>query len=65
MEKSLHFYEVVLGMKKLLELPFDDPAIVLLGYPEGGGRDKVLSREGVLELVCSKVGRKCPGSASC
>ncbi|OQV06488.1 hypothetical protein CLAIMM_11045 [Cladophialophora immunda] len=54
LEKSLLFYEVGLGMKKLVDLSFDDLTIVLLGYPDGNGPDKVLSREGVLELVCSK-----------
>lgn len=55
LDKSLFFYNVVLGMKTLALHPFDDLTIVLLGYPEGGEHDRMLAREGVLELVHSKV----------
>lgn len=51
MEKSLHFYINVLGMKELSRIPLETVTIVHLGYTEDGQSDKALTREGVLELV--------------
>ncbi|KIW97739.1 uncharacterized protein Z519_01323 [Cladophialophora bantiana CBS 173.52] len=48
LEKSLFFYETVLGMQVLTRISSDTLSLVLLGYPEGGGPEKVLSREGLL-----------------
>ncbi|EHY58846.1 hypothetical protein HRR83_001895 [Exophiala dermatitidis] len=54
LDKSLFFYEVVLGMKRMTLLPFDDLTIVLLGYVADSDGEALLAREGVLELVHSK-----------
>lgn len=53
LEKSLFFYEAVLGMKDMTRMAMDTITFVLLGYPEGG--DSLFAREGVLELVWSEV----------
>lgn len=53
--KSTFFYETILGMQVLAHIESDSLALVLMGYPEGGGPEKMLSREGVLELSYSEV----------
>ncbi|EXJ70293.1 uncharacterized protein A1O5_06361 [Cladophialophora psammophila CBS 110553] len=65
LQRSLNFYQEVLGMKELARMEFDTVKIWFLGYPEdyagtdgsGAGRS-FLAREGVLELIWSEHSRK-------
>lgn len=61
LEKSLFFYQAVLGMKELARMELDTLIIVLVGYPvaseAGGNAMGPFNREGVLELIWNKVGR--------
>ncbi|OQV04659.1 Glyoxalase-like domain-containing protein [Cladophialophora immunda] len=59
-QRSIGFYQDVLGMKELGRMEFDTVKIWFLGYPEtdtGAGRS-FLAREGVLELIWSEHSQK-------
>jgi len=71
LERSVHFYETVLGMKQLARMAMDSLVFVLLGYPEGeaeggaeGGGANIMARQGVLELVWSEHSQKPVTNAS-
>jgi lactoylglutathione lyase len=62
LEKSIEFYSGVLGMQELHRMALDTVTVVFLGYPDPAGSETpVFAREGVLEIVCPKVGalQKC------
>ncbi|OAP57572.1 lactoylglutathione lyase [Fonsecaea erecta] len=61
LQRSLHFYQDVLGMKELGHMEFDTIKIWFVGYPEkdagaegSATKNPVLAREGVLELIWSE-----------
>jgi lactoylglutathione lyase len=55
-DRSVSFYTGVFGMSELARMPLDTTTVVFLGYPDAASPDTPLfAREGVLELVCSKV----------
>ncbi|KIY01496.1 uncharacterized protein Z520_03048 [Fonsecaea multimorphosa CBS 102226] len=65
LQRSLHFYQDVLGMKELGRMEFETVKICFVGYPEGAaGPDgtatgrSFLAREGVLELIWSEHSSK-------
>lgn len=62
LENSISFYEAVLGMQVLGRISGDNLSFALLAYSERGGPEKMLNREGVLELSTSEV--RCPTVAS-
>ena len=56
LQKSLSFYQDVLGLKELVRMDLDTVKIWMLGYPDNARPGaSMLDREGVLELVYSQV----------
>ena len=57
MEKSVEFYSRIFGMEELARMPLETVTVVFLGYADSVPSDiPLFAREGVLELVCPKVG---------
>jgi lactoylglutathione lyase len=55
-DRSVSFYSGVFGMTELGRMPLDTTTVVFLGYPDASSpQTPLFAREGVLELVCSKV----------